>query len=525
MIKKLKNWKFVFFVSLIFIYLSLFSVLYSTKTELPSENWSKEIKITSYETQDFEISNNDIDLIKYNDRFLLAYYSDQQIIIEEFDNDFNPLNKYQLNKTIDNLVTLKLFENSNNFFVRYTTDDNNLFEITTDVEGIIKNEKKLVENFKMISYDKDNYIYSKDSRLYMNDYSMPIIEQEKIQQLDHQVINGDLIIGYTYFDSQKYKYSVNSMIVENNNLINQNNIDSFVLANNAIPIDFDIGFNENNYFLMTVFKNQKAGVNDIRGYRLNQSLELEDNFSLDSSVYNTNVKIVNNSDFDYIINNKISLGRIDISTKNNVFENLSKYNGKNKIKDLTQNQSYDNKSQYYKIDGLEYLLFGKRSDGINELYISSNANHLIKKSQELNFDDIKSLLFTTITTFLPLFYLGLIPGIGFLLPVIIILVPVSLIKINWAEHNPKKIMLLSFIIYLSSKIYFVINNLSFTNLPFYYSNLFIRLVITLIFTLIALYCLYDYTKGKKFHFIKQMAFFYVIDVIMFILLFTPYYII
>ena len=57
---------------------------------------------------------------------------------------------------------------------------------------------------------------------------------------------------------------------------------------------------------------------------------------------------------------------------------------------------------------------------------------------EISKNEIGDIIFNTLTTFIPFLYFSLPIIIKILIPIILIMIPIGLIKLNWIENNQKK---------------------------------------------------------------------------------------
>jgi hypothetical protein len=235
-----------------------------------------------------------------------------------------------------------------------------------------------------------------------------------------------------------------------------------------------------------------------------------------------NFKFINDNS-SFIQNDNINIDKIDISTKNESYPNIIKTND-NEIIYLTKTKNFQNKVKYYTFNKNDYLLFSQiKHNSTISTFISSTNPKLINKSQHLIFDDYKTLFLTTITTFFPLFIFGQIYSILFLIPILIIVFPIFLFKITWAEQNQNKLLIFSIVLYLLTKIKYVFFNITLTDLPIIFTNHILRSIIALLLTLISIYCMIDFSKKDNSNIFKSFLMFFIIDMITFTLFFTPYF--
>jgi hypothetical protein len=136
---------------------------------------------------------------------------------------------------------------------------------------------------------------------------------------------------------------------------------------------------------------------------------------------------------------------------------------------------------------------------------------------------------TTLTTFLPLSYIGLIAEAYVLTPVLIVIVMISMFFLTWAERNGNKLLLASILIHMAAKNYFILKHIIqspevFNNFPNFLNSPLKLFMWGALMSASALYCVWDYRrKHTHAHYLHLYFVFNLIDIIFFTMLFTPYY--
>ncbi len=512
----LKSYKFILPLTLIIIFTSLLSILYFEKTKLPNKNWSNSIKLNSYYLNDNydDFNNKDIEFILINDDYYLFYFSKNFIFLDIYDENMNLITHKKINKKFKYINNLKVSLSENN--IKLLFEENKILnKLLINKNGNIINDKILYSNIENISIIENDILYYKDNYIFLND--------KKIKNVDHLIkssffkLNNIYYISYINFNN--YKYELHFIELFNNEIKNDKFIKSYTFDSVTNIFSFDSNKIKNDFDNIIVVYNSKFGVFSNYYLSLDENLNIKESKNYFSSGYN--LKYLNDGEC-FIQNEDTNIGKIDISTKNKKFPNVVKFSDDNKIP-LTKTKKFPNKIKYYIFNNDEYLLFSEKSgDSQLSTFISSTNKNLIRISQKLTFNDYKNLFFTTFTTFLPLFLYALIYSILFLIPIFVIVLPIALFKITWAEQNQNKLLILSISLYLLSKFKYVFFNVTLSNLPIIFTNPFLRLFSIIILSLISIYSMHDISKNKNLHFFKKFITFFIIDIILFTLFFTPY---
>lgn len=517
--KFIKSYKFILFLTFLFIFSSLFSVLYIDQRELPSENWSKEIKLETYSINNrydnFETDDNA--LLKLSNHFYLVYFSENSYYLNTYDENFNLIEKLTIDQNYDLVDHLNTVVIGDEIHMHFTTNEK-LISLVINSEGEILSEKVIDDGVIEVKYDHNNIAYSKDDGLYLN--GKMIYSANNIEDFIFRKNNGFLTFAYIQYNLSTYTYDLN-ILEYDNEITNQKNIDSLALDNVTNIYDMDLSISDNINHLVIITENIKMNVFTNIFFELDNEYDITDKNSSYSSGYN--FEFIENTS-DYIQNTSTSIGRIDISTKNNKYPNLALFKENGEVKPLTKTQMFPNKVDFYTFDEEDYIIF-TQTDNNNEisLYLASTDQKIIEKSQNINFNQIKHLFFNTITTFLPLFLFGQIYSLMFLVPIFVVILPFSLIKITWAEQNQGKLLMASIILFLLAKSKYVIFDMNIQGLPIIFSHPMMRLLIALILSSVSIYSMMDISKNTNNHFLRNFIIFFIIDMITFTLFFTPYF--
>ena len=308
-------------------------------------------------------------------------------------------------------------------------------------------------------------------------------------------------------------------------------------SNSMLPSEIALFVHQDHIYSTTVFKDQKSGTNYVylfdglmdasKPFKMTQFTSK--NYSLFPTYYlrDNQVMIALSSD--------TSIGRVDLQTSGDEFINLVT----RKINEMTYTSLTNTihpsiKPIFFELksestnETYQYFVSTEISKNESKMYLSSNRPELIEKSLKITGNEILDLTMTTLTTFIPLSYVGLILEVYILVPVLIMVLIISMFYINWAERNGNKLLQFSLLLHIISKIIFVNSKIigqteRLNGFPFFLNSPFKVYLWGTALTVIAIYCFLDFNKRNRgAHYLKSYFFFNVVDLIFFVMMYTPY---
>lgn len=516
--KKLFNYKIIIPLTLLLIFASLFSILFIDKYKLPSENWSREIKIESYESNPkFKtryIPN--MDLLQHNNHFYLIYFSKESLYLNTYDAQFNLTSEKKILSKIDDIrkyQNLSLVTENNSLSLYYSLQDT-VERLNFSFGG--KNLKKdvLYQNVDKVKIINNSVAYIKDNHLYIN--NTKVTSAESLIKFDFQQYNNTYYVTHMSFNLDNFTKDLYlSMVTENETQSLM--IKDFMFTSGANLSHIKINKTPTHINILFVTGDSKNGM------YTNYELQLDENNKLlkEESYASSGSEpiFINQTDPTYIQKTSTYIGRCDVSTKNQYFVNTVKFKNNQQFP-LTKTTSFAPKLKYLSTDTYDYLLFTQYNN--NNIYISSNNPVLVAKSKKLDWDTFANLLVITLTTYSPTLLFFLINFAKFVITILVVLFPLFVIKMYWVEDNWKKVLAVSIGIFILLKSYHVVTQLELSNLPLLFTNTISQLAISLVFSGIAFYCMHDISKGKNLSVINKFLIFSLIDITFFTLFFTPY---
>lgn len=517
--KKVRRYHIILLITLLLIFTNLFLVLKSGRQELPHNQWSKELLLKRISLSDdlTELDHQDIDIIFHKSHFYLFYYEDHSLYVSTYTQDLEEISNKRIKKDLYSVNDLDIqVLNSGNFKISFINNTQLLSLITTP-DGQTVKEEILAYNVKSFKMLKDDVVYAKYNSIYLNDQK--IVSMKEFSFMDAMYYDNHIIITYVDRDAKRYRYELNGLKVMATDQITKMNLSEFSLKSSTIVLNHGLT-QDNNHIETTVVihdKKKREFYNDT--FIFDKNFTKISNSRKQTKGYNFQYLGTENN---YMQNNLIPIGVQDLTTSKDVFPNLIKVSDTGQYP-LTNTKRFPKKSKLRQNDQFTYLIFSEnyRNKAL-DIYLSSNISEHITMSQKLNFRDYIDLAGNTIVTVLPLFIIGQLHSFLFLAPFLLFIVPFTYVKLTWSEHNQPFILSLSILSYLISKTIYLIFFIGTSSLPELIVPVLNRLLIGHIFSGISLFILWDMTKEQKNHFYKNFFIYFIVDMVIFTLFFSPY---
>jgi hypothetical protein len=541
-LKRIFNWKTLFALSVIVLFLLLFSVLYFDTVRLPESGFSRGIEITRYDvTGDFKDYYAQNAFVFTDQKTFTMVFSDLSTIhMSQFDMTGAELDSRTIDVK-DSILQMNghLSEDGRILQILYQNKtDFGLYEASFSTESgkQIGEAVLLAEKPRKSHIGKDHLLYADDQAIYLyrNGKTAKIADVQYVETLTSYDSEGILYLTYTYFD-QNYYRQILSTADADLNVTSSMELHEFMGTSSTLPTEIALFVDQRHFYTTTVFKDKKGGTNII--YFFDGDLSKEQTFetkSFNSKNYSLSPNFYKNNDQVFIAYSlPTSIGRVDIDTAGGQFTNLvtsaaTEFN----FKSLTKTIHPSIKPLFFSLENEQanhqYFVYTETSKKQARIFISSNEPDMIKKSASVTSKEFLNLLMTTLTTFLPLSYLGLILEVYVLVPILVLVLIASMFYITWTEKNGSKLLRISIGIHIAAKFLFVYTKIlsspeKFVNFPFFLDTPFKLFGWGVFFTVIALICTLNYLKRDHgVHYTKAYFFFNVIDLVLFVMLYTPY---
>ncbi len=517
--KHIKNYKIILGITFIFIFINLYVVLYQGNIKLPNKNWSKEIAIESLKLPDQyrNIDNDDMELIKFNEYYYLIYFSENTLTLNQYDINLNLIDSTKIEKAVLTVDDLNVYlDNLNNLHINFL-ENTKLHTWSVNLDGKILRTTVDAYNVQKVKYFEENILYSKYNKIYLN--NKKIIGIDKFIDLSFFEKDNAFYISYINHNPNTYTHELNTLKVQNNNIITSKSIKDFALKASTFVIDMDSTELDDSFALMVVIHDKKKNEFFNDNYEISYNLNILNESRKNSQGYQFSYTGKADS---FIQKDNDFIDIRDISTTNEKFPNIIMTKNDEKIK-LTNTKRFPNKAKYYSFDNGDHLLFSQlKRNEILDIYVSSTVDEHISKSQKLNIIDYIGLFFSTLITFFPLFIFGQVHSLLFLVPIFFIVVPFTFVKLNWAEWNPNKVLFFSIFLFLMSKTIYLVFFVNPSSLPAFLSDTGSRLLVAYLLSGVSIYSMIDRSGPVRNHFYADFFTFFIFDIVTFTLFFSPY---
>lgn len=537
--KHILHWKTVFIISILFLIVLLFQVLKSDFMALPDSGFSRGIQLdtikiasgyNSYIQEHFTTAVN-------KDRLYLIASSTDGLQVKVFDNEAQLLDSFSL-PDYKGFTKIKADFIGNDLVLNtFTASSSEFLSLKIDLDSKTASEEKraIIEEHRALELAPTFILYGTEEALKLTtlSHSFELAQPKYLETLAYTFDSEDnsLWVAYTEFIDAQYQLNVKHLSKDYQVLADYKALYSYNTSGSDKPSELAIHVKGEELQILSVLKNQKAGVNAAYLIKLPKDKSAEAsvkifnayNYALQPQFY----------DFDMgtqlIISSKTSIGKVEIGA-NGSFENLILLAPDlESAKSLTKNTTPSLLPEVNPIGDFNYLCYVQINQGIGRIYLSSDKPSLVEKSKHSSFSENMNILMTTLTTFLPLSYIGLIAEAYVLTPVMVVIVLLSMFFLTWAERNSTKLLLAAIALHMLAKNFFIYKHIVqspdvFNNFPGFLNSPIKLFIWGFAMSASALYCLWDYrTRHNNAHYLLQYFVFNLIDLTLFTMLFTPYY--
>lgn len=509
----MKKYKIIFILSIIACIFFNIAINYINIKELPSNDWSRSIEIKSYEINDHTSATYKKILDKFlffNDTPYYLFFENKKLHLTKVSNNFNDIqNLFTIDSFID-INSIDMYIHSDIDIDIYTLDKNKKLSLY-NFDGKIATLIGTYENINYVKFFNGSLYYLKDDTIFINDEA---ILNDVYSKFDIDSYGNNTIISYLSKDINSYKFNMhykseNSSYIEeissipktpnisiSNIYVNtfDSRIDLFLQLSNSNNTETTIRrFSKENYFPGNIKE-----VSDIKINCFNKDIISRQNNIIYSAI-----------DENY-------------SGYPNVY--IESYNDLNK-KRLTISKKIKFNIDYFELDNYKYLKWDEIHKDNIVTYVSSDNPEIIRNSLKLNMHKLIDIIMNSLSSYLPLFYLILIPFTGFFIPVVIFVMIMSLINLSKLENDISKTVILLTIVHNISKLIFFIRNVivneGFINsLPSLLQSTYFVIIVFVILIILGLLFLRQMLKEEKnYHFFKYYIYYLIFDLLTFSMIF------
>lgn len=539
LLERIMNWKFVLSITCIILYLVYFQALHLEEIKAPSEGWSREILVKELKVEDIwdaKKTNNIVTLpLNSENAFLILYTENNRFSYHLVDTEGNILSQDNLALEVGNVEKLQVIKDGDMIYLYSLEDDMlNRYEFNWDTKDIAHSQtiSKSVRDFVA---KESLLIYLDESSLKIVDSSNKVSSIEDIDVVQFEATKkGDIyhigLVDKKSKGSRILKYYTYDTISKE---ITYHSIDRLPGGSLNDIGGIDIGVIGNKVNILVSNVNSKRGISTalivyIYEFSISNVSEITSSKLSAHGAYPSPYIIGDVKDkLQFIISDEVVKGR-DAKTSNFMLYTID--NGKVEDKKLlTKTNNISMRPQYFTLGSEKYLQWVDISDKNIKVLLSSSNKNIINLSTKLRRDELIDLFMTTLTSLVPIVFLGMVPFVSIVILPFFTMVIVMLFKLTWVENNYKKAISIPIIIHLISKLNYAKNSVLYNEKlynfsPFFLKKPFALFTILIITTLIALYCTYNYLNHSKqgIHALKAYIFFAITDVLIFCFLTVPY---
>lgn len=539
MIKRLAHWKTVLTLSVLLLVFLLFQVLKSDFMALPDSGFSRgflldEIQIEKgYENF---YADHFTTLVK-DDRIYLISSDVDGLKIKTFDPSIKLLDEFTLSEYMGLSEFDAHFKGNQLVLDAYMGQSGELLSLNINLEqknATVEYQRKL-EPFRALSLAPEFALYGTDDGLKLTTQSNTYVldHPQYLETLACAVdpADGSTWIAYTEFVDSQYQLNLKHIDKSYQTLSDYKPLFAFGASGAMMPHELSMNVTGDGLQILSVITDKKSGINTAYLIKAPKT----DPKDLTSAFFNAYTYSLQPNFYEsadevkLIVSAKTNIGRVEIGA-NGSFQNLVTMDlDLNQALSLTKSTSPALAPKMMKIGNYDYLAFLQINQNEGKIMLSANEPSLIERSLSSSFSENMGLLMTALTTFLPLSYIGLIVEAYILTPVMVVVVLLSMFFLTWSERNGNKLLLGAIAIHMVAKNYFIWQHMIktpevFSNFPAFLDSPLKLFGWGLLMSASALYCLWSFKKNHaKAHYLYQYFFFNIIDVILFTMLFTPYY--
>ncbi len=543
MLKKLQPWRILIGLMVIFIFSSLFIFIYEEQVKLPSDNWSNPIEIDAYKPKmDFESlsSNNTLALGIDDNTFININVIDNELTLKTFTTSADQVNSKTLSlESTASEVTGTYSEGRLKLIVLSEAQSEITFLDMDPVSFELKDSKTMV-------LDNMDFKLSKDHVTAFNHTEVAYVDRDLIKRFSPEFEGRIELAEISKLDNDYFisaitmKGSTYHLDTFTSSASGEQMHQLYILPSlSAIkPINVTMASVGDETIIISTMKHMRFITNYVDFFILNQHDPSDFSHSgYEVDTYEAIPYLIeeDNGSLSYLINFwATNLGRTEIAKGIQAYPNLYKTtHGTDEFIQLTKSERSSVKPSYLHLGSYDYLIYNEQTDTDNIVYMASSDPKLIAASRDYSTETLFDIFMRTITTYPALILAGIPPLMTIILPLLVITAPILMFKLNWAEQNKHKMTVIIFAVFIISKLYtfgfdlfpfFTADNLwpRFMAAPVaHWSALFILSAMTF-----SVYLLRNRTRvGKNDHFLKQITFYVILDLLVHICFFLPYSII
>jgi len=515
--------KIVFLVVLLVIFGGVYRYLAIEYQKLPSDNWSKDETLFSYETEtNYDtFFDSQLSYVSLNDTLSIIY----------IDKDILRYKSYNEDLTLKDEGVLTTLEGQGEEIYASIYDDS--FEMVIKVEDefycYLFDEALQLKRTYVKMIDQPNYYVSNGHIIIKENSTLEVVSSKGSIALempylpygyvDHVTFDGQYTVHYlTVKDGERY--IVRDVYTDQGELIESILVTKLLSEELRLgPIDFEVVRDGDIETYNINIKDLKSGMSYLNHYRY----ELTANEVLVAEIYE---RFQDKTDL-ISTNEMIGLfkgGEISSYIGKNFysFYNVMIYNFETEeIKPLTKTYNGPREYTYIQSEPYDYLIWGELKKGEMTLKIASDDPEYIKSSQEFTRERILDVFYETIEAFMEIPTYIIINAVSVFAMTMLIILPCYMMFVTFFEKNRLWILGILIVLHNAGKILIHVNFISKVVLPEFLVLYTIPIIIAT--NILALYNSNVINRHMKLdNPIMEYIPFFLTDIILHTLIFGPF---
>jgi hypothetical protein len=534
--KIIKSWGFVFGVSVLLLLLCFFLSLYRIEASSPSKGWSKAISIADIDNtmvKDFSLVRvTTLPIVKDN-YFVSFWETENTLNYESIKSTGDVIKKGKINYKFPQFDDINSMIHNGNIEI-FGLCDKGFYKYVIDLK------KQQVSSQELIDRSVKNFIIKNDMIVYSTKNAIKLIDNQGIVHIVDKVAsdyidaaddNDILCISYVVVKPQisaSFNYAAYNYSIKNIKLYKGTTL---TIAHSSSLVNSVLGINNKNVTNLIVFRDWDSGNtwSSNINFKLGEKSEpkMED---IALSGYNPSPVIIKsgNNYFQFIASDE------NYRSYKTSFQNLAMFTVQNnKIVDekfLTKTEGISKEPKLFTLGKNSYLEWEDVSGSSKSVNFASTSSDVIKKAKKPQAKELGTILINTMVgtawglTFMFLFIIVVV------LPALLLIVIVAMGALRWLESNTHNILNISIGLQLAAKLIITFVYSSILTkvkplLPNLLQNTPVLILVIVLTTVVATYCVkrkYGRVNHQKSIF-EQYIFFAIIDLVLYSLIFYPYY--
>lgn len=457
MINKLKDWRLLLLISAVLCYGLILLTMMNDFYELPNEAFSKEVYLRDYQKLDTYEAYDDKSFASgpLEDGFYLLVNDGDQLIYETY----SLLGELKTSDIIkddqETIIDMSgIIEGSTLTYVLVT--ETTISRVTIEIDDKqLKNETRLSNGYEMAVLKDDKVIFSENNVFYYhNGNKIEVFEDSSIKKLDFVIANEMVYVSTIARNAGSFYTDFYSINVKEDT-VNKTFVRNYITSNSTRDADHKVILEGSQLRAMSVFRDNRSSNTFYKESLININDPSDFSFYKFEMTDFPNFTYLESSDkqVTMMLEKFTFVGKDELASANSTFRNLvlmTRDGDTIESRRMTKMKKAHPIYHYFAVQDYDYLVFNTVDYSEGKIYYASNQSEVIENSNSIDGDSLKSLMLGALTVIPAALAVGFIPSMGYVFPVILIIMPISMIKVTWTERYPEKMFLIALGVYFIS---------------------------------------------------------------------------